>query len=167
MNFIEYDLLFESRNQLIGEITELEDKALNHKPVPDIWSIAQICHHLYLSEQAITEAIARGIRDRDYKNIIQKNIYLISDMKKKFKSPDIVLPSQKPFEISKIIDLLAESRDQLLQVLYEMDKDIVLNKKKAKHPMFGDLSLDQWIELLSIHEQRHTKQIQDIKFNIM
>ncbi|MBK5500380.1 DinB family protein [Peribacillus sp. TH14] len=82
MNFIEYDLLFESRNQLIEEITELEDKTLNHKPVPDIWSIAQICHHLYLSEQAITEAIARGIRDKDYKNIIQKNIYLISDMKK-------------------------------------------------------------------------------------
>lgn len=54
-----------------------------------------------------------------------------------------------------------------MQVLYEMDKEIVLNKKKAKHPMFGDLSLDQWIELLSLHEQRHTKQIQDIKFNIM
>ncbi|MBK5500379.1 DinB family protein [Peribacillus sp. TH14] len=79
----------------------------------------------------------------------------------------MVLPSQKPFQLSKIIDLLAESRDQLLQVLYEMDKDIVLTKKKAKHPMFGDLSLDQWIELLSLHEQRHTKQIQDFKFNIM
>ncbi|MGE7765063.1 DinB family protein [Peribacillus sp. NPDC096540] len=167
MNFIEYDLLFESRNQLIEEITELEDKTLNQKPVPEIWSIAQICHHLHLSEQVITEAITSGIRDRDYKNIIQKNIYLVADMKKKFKSPDIVLPSLKPFLLSKIIDLLAESRDQLLQVLYEMDEDIVLNRKKAKHPMFGDLSLDQWIELLSLHEQRHTKQIQDIKFNIM
>ncbi|MFD6443136.1 DinB family protein, partial [Peribacillus sp. NPDC060186] len=77
------------------------------------------------------------------------------------------LPSQKPFQLSTIMDLLAESRDQLFQVLYEMDKDMNLKRKKAKHPMFGDLSLDQWIELLILHEQRHTKQIQDIKFTIM
>ena len=163
MNFIEYDLLFESRNQLIEEITELEDKTLNHKPVPDIWSIAQICHHLYLTEQVFTEAIANGIRERDFNNIIQKNIYLVTNRTKKFVSPDIVSPSSIPFQLSGLMDFLAESRDRLLQVLYDMDSDILLNRKKAKHPLFGDLSLDQWIELLSLHEQRHIKQIQEIK----
>ncbi|MCK1991923.1 DinB family protein [Peribacillus muralis] len=163
MDFIEYDLLFESRNQLIGEISELDDKTLDHRPAPDVWSIAQICHHLYLTEQVFTDVIAHGIRERDYTNIIQKNIYLVSDRTKKFASPDSLSPSSSPFPLSNIMDLLAESRDRLFQVLYEMDADTRLDKKKAKHPLFGDLSLDQWIELLSLHEQRHIKQIQEIK----
>ncbi|MGE7686200.1 DinB family protein [Peribacillus simplex] len=163
MNYIEYDLLFESRNQLIEEITELDEKMLHHRPAPEVWSIAQICHHLYLTEQVFTEAIANGIRERDFNNIIQKNIYLVTNRTKKFLSPDIVSPSSIPFQLSGLMDFLAESRDRLLQVLYDMDSDILLNRKKAKHPLFGDLSLDQWIELLSLHEQRHIKQIQEIK----
>ncbi|MFE5426626.1 DinB family protein [Peribacillus simplex] len=163
MNYIEYDLLFESRKQLIEEITELDEKMLQHKPAPEVWGIAQICHHLYLTEQVFIEAIANGIRERDFNNIIQKNIYLVTNRKKKFVSPDIFSPSSTPFQLSSLMDLLGESRDRLLQVLYDMDSDILLNRKKAKHPLFGDLSLDQWIELLSLHEQRHIKQIQEIK----
>ncbi|WHX90166.1 DinB family protein [Peribacillus simplex] len=163
MNYIEYDLLFESRKQLIEEIMELDEKMLHHRPAPEVWGIAQICHHLYLTEQVFTEAIANGIRERDFNNIIQKNIYLVTNRKKKFVSPDIVSPSSTPFQLSSLMDLLGKSRDRLLQVLYDMDSDILLNRKKAKHPLFGDLSLDQWIELLSLHEQRHIKQIQEIK----
>ncbi|WP_340371878.1 DinB family protein [Peribacillus sp. FSL E2-0218] len=167
MNFIEYDLLFESRNQLIGEISDLDEKALHHRPAPGVWSIAQICHHLYLTEQVFTDVIANGIRERDFTNIIQKNIYLVSDRTKKFASPASLSPSSNPFQLTNIMDLLAESRDRLFQVLYEMDEDTSLSKKKAKHPLFGDLSLDQWIELLSLHEQRHTKQIQEIKHSLL
>ncbi|MGE7905057.1 DinB family protein [Peribacillus sp. NPDC094092] len=167
MNYIEYDLLFESRKQLIEEITELDENMLHHKPAPEVWGIAQICHHLYLTEQVFTEAIENGIRERDFNNIIQKNIYLVTNRKKKFVSPDIVSPSSTPFQLSGLMDLLGESRDRLLQVLYDMDSDILLNRKKAKHPLFGDLSLDQWIELLSLHEQRHIKQIQEIKSSLI
>ncbi|MDO7487822.1 DinB family protein [Peribacillus sp. NPDC096622] len=163
MNYIEYDLLFESRKQLIEEITELDEKMLHHKPVPEVWNIAQICHHLYLTEQVFTEVIANGIRERDFNNIIQKNIYFVTDRTRKYSSPEVITPSSTPFQLSGLMDLLAESRDRLLQVLYDMDSDILLNRKKAKHPLFGDLSLDQWIELLSLHEQRHIKQIQEIK----
>ncbi|MGG4265561.1 DinB family protein [Peribacillus simplex] len=166
MNFIEYDLLFESRNQLIEEIMDVDENMLHLKPVPKEWNIAQICHHLYLTEQVFTEAIANGLRERDFNNIIQKNIYFVTDRTKKFTSPDSLSPSTNRFQLSTLIDLLGESRDRLLQVLYDMDTDTILNRKKAKHPLFGDLSLDQWIELLSLHEQRHIKQIQDIKSSI-
>lgn len=77
MNYIEYDLLFESRNQLIEEITELDETMLHHRPASEVWSIAQICHHLYLTEQVFTEAIANGIRERDFNNIIQKTFTLL------------------------------------------------------------------------------------------
>ena len=31
------------------------------------------------------------------------------------------------------------------------------------HPALGELSLDQWIELIYLHEQRHISQIKEIK----
>ena len=163
MDALGYDLLFETRMELIEEITGLPDMIVNYQAAPNKWSIAQICHHLYLSERVFTRAIETGMQDRDYHHIIQKNIYLISDRSKKFRAPNMVLPSEEDFRLTALIDLLGQSRDHLLQLLYEKDPDILLNKKKAKHPLFGDLALDQWIELLSLHEQRHIGQIKDAK----
>ena len=163
MDAIEYDLLFETRLELIEEMEGLSDRIINYQPAPNKWSIAQICHHLYLSERIFTRAIITGMQERDYNHIIKKNIYLISDRSKKFRAPDMVLPSEEDFQLTTLIDLLGQSRDHLLQVLYEKDPDVLLNKKKAKHPLFGDLALDQWVELLSLHEQRHIKQIRDAK----
>lgn len=31
------------------------------------------------------------------------------------------------------------------------------------HPALGELFLDQWIELIYLHEQRHIEQIKEIK----
>ncbi|MFP3381210.1 DinB family protein, partial [Bacillus sp. SIMBA_069] len=63
---------------------DLDENMLNHRPVPEVWNIAQICHHLYLTEQVFTEAIAYGLRERDFNNIIQKNIYFVTDRTRKF-----------------------------------------------------------------------------------
>jgi hypothetical protein len=160
---MEFNLLFESRYQLIEEVTDIDDKTFNHRPSPDTWSIAQICHHLYLTECLFTEAIANGLKDKSYKNIIQKNIYLVSDMTKKFKSPEMAIPSKEHFAMKEISNLLFESRNRLLDIIFDMDNRSVLYRKKARHPMFGDLSLVQWIDLLSLHEQRHIVQIQGVK----
>lgn len=31
------------------------------------------------------------------------------------------------------------------------------------HPALGELLLDQWIELIYLHEQRHIEQIKEVK----
>jgi hypothetical protein len=62
-----------------------------------------------------------------------------------------------------MLNLLTKSRENLLNVLRSIDDKSILSKKAAKHPAFGELSLEQWIELLYIHEQRHIEQIKDIK----
>lgn len=49
--------LDETRKSLIREITSLNYTQFNRRADIDSWSIAQICHHLVLGEQATIKAI--------------------------------------------------------------------------------------------------------------
>ncbi|MBT2716581.1 DinB family protein [Bacillus sp. ISL-57] len=158
-----FDLLLESTNQLVEEVKALNYEQLNAKPALDKWSISQICHHLYLSESLFSKSIENGLKDKDYESVAHKPIQLVSDRTKKFESPEIAKPTEEPFDVENMLNLLTKSRQNLLNVLRAIDDKSILSKKAAKHPAFSELSLEQWIELLYIHEQRHIEQIKDIK----
>lgn len=161
MNFL--DLLLESNNQLVDEVKALNYEHLNAKPAQDKWSISQICHHLYLSENLFAKAIENGLKDKDYESVPHKPIHMVSDRTKKFQSPENAKPTEEPFDVENMLDLLTKSRRNLLNALRAIDDKTILSKKAEKHPVFGELSLEQWIELLYLHEQRHIEQIKDIK----
>ena len=158
MNKFVQDKLGETRNHLVNEITLLNDVQFNSKPDKDKWSIAQVCHHLVLVEEATMKAIAWGLNANEATQQERKNVELILDRTKKLKAPKIVEPAAESFEIQQIIDLLNDSREKM------MTKDVsILAEKSVRHPAFGDLPLDQWVELIYLHEQRHIEQIKEIK----
>jgi hypothetical protein len=159
------DLLLESSKQLISEVKKLNDEEINEKPAPDKWSIAQICHHLYLSEDLFTKSIVNGLNGKEYESVSHKPIHLASDRSQKFESPEIAKPSEDPLNVEIILKFLSQSRENLLNVLRTIDDRSILSKRAANHPAFGELSLEQWIELLYLHEQRHIEQIKDIKLS--
>ena len=112
MNKLVSDNLPETRNNLVKEITILSDTELNSKPDMDMWSIAQVCHHLVLVEKASIKAIAWGLKADLITPIERKNVhFIILDWTKKIKAPKIVEPDVAPFEVPQIIDLLNDSRE--------------------------------------------------------
>jgi len=166
MNTLSNNMLIETRNHLLNEINLLSYDEFNKKPNSDEWSIAQVCHHLYLVESKFTQAIEYGLKKIDGHETERKNIHVVSDKTVKLIAPDMVKPDIKPFEVQGIIGLLSNSRNSLMTVLSKVEDPSVLREKSVKHPFFGELPLDQWIELVSIHEQRHIEQIKDIKLRI-
>lgn len=160
-----FDLLSETRKQLIKEISSLTGEQFNEKPALDKWSIAQICHHLYIVEGLFTKAIKKGLKSESHDNLERKNIHIITDRMQKFKSPEIAEPSEEQFDVQTMLKLLNESRYHFLNLLHEMENHSILSKKAAKHPVFGELPLEQWIDLLYLHEQRHIEQIKYIKLS--
>ena len=165
MDKIVTDNLFETRNNLVKELTSLSDAQFNSMPDMDTWSIAQVCHHLVLVEEASIKAIAWGLKDSTKKE--QKPIQLILlDRTKKFRAPAIVEPNVEPFEVQQIIDLLSDSRKKLITFLNTVEDKSILAEKSMKHPALGELPLDQWIEQIYLHEQRHIEQIKEIKMTI-
>lgn len=156
--------LVETRKQLLTEITLLSFVDFNQKPDDaNTWNVAQVCHHLFLVENSFAKAIKWGLKQSEGKRIEPKPIYLISDQTKKFNAPEMVIPSTEPFEVNEIIQLLNESRKIFMDVLSKIEDTSILAGKSAKHPLFGELPLNQWIELLYLHEQRHIEQIKGIK----
>ncbi|RDU38036.1 PadR family transcriptional regulator [Neobacillus piezotolerans] len=157
------DQLYETRSNLIHEITSLSNTQFNDRLGMDMWSIAQVCHHLVLVEQATIKAIAWGLKQVDNTQTERKNVHLMLDRTKKFKAPQLVEPSADPFAVQTMIDLLNESRENLLTFLSKIEDQSILEEKSFKHPALGDLPLDQWIDQIYLHEQRHTEQIKEMK----
>ena len=163
MNSLIHHQMLETRNSLIREFELLSYDAFNYRPENNRWSIAQVCHHLVLVERATVKAIKWGLSQNRDSNIERKNVQHILDRTKKLQAPEIVEPESAPFEKQQIIELLAESRNELINTLSSIDQPTILQTKSVNHPAFGDLPLDQWIEAVYLHEQRHMEQIREIK----
>ncbi len=164
MNKLVNDNLYETRNNLVKAITLLNDGQFNSKPDMNKWSIAQVCHHLVLVEEATIKAIAWGLKEKSSTPKERKNVHLILlDRTKKIKAPKIVEPDVEPFKVLKIIDLLNNTRGELMNFLGAIEDKSILTKKSVNHPALGELSLDQWIEQIYLHEQRHIEQIKEVK----
>lgn len=160
------DNLYETRNNLIEEIASLSYAQFNNQPSMNKWSIAQVCHHLVLVEKASIKVIAWGLKEIDRSQKERKKVQLILDRTKKIQAPKIVEPDGEPFEVQQIIDLLSDSRKKLMTFLSTIEDTSILTEKSVNHPAFGELPLDQWIELIYLHEQRHIEQIKEIKLFI-
>lgn len=164
MNKFVDDNLHETRNNLVKEITLLSDAQFNSMPSMNKWSIAQVCHHLVLVEEASIKAIAWGLKETDSVPKERKNVHnIMLNRTKKIKAPKIVEPDVKPFEVQQIIGLLNQSRKKLLTFLSTIEDKSILAKKSVMHPALGELPLDQWIEQIYLHEQRHIEQINELK----
>lgn len=164
MNQIVNDNLSETRNNLVQEITVLSDVQVNSKPDLNTWSIAQVCHHLVLVEESTIKAIEWGLKENSSIQGERKKIeHIILDRSKKLRAPKIVEPDEKPFKVQQIIDLLNDSRKKLLTFLSTIEDKSILAEKSMKHPALGEITLDQWIEQIYLHEQRHIEQIKEIK----
>jgi hypothetical protein len=153
-----------TRENLFRSISTLSASQINVKPTLDSWSVSQVCHHLYLTEVLFTKAISRGLQSNIDVTTERKPIELVLDKTKSFESPDIAKPLDGFFSDYQEIDKsLLKSRAVLNDLLENIDDISILTRRSYKHPIFNELLLEQWIELLDLHEQRHIEQINRIK----
>jgi hypothetical protein len=166
MNQIEFENLVETRKKLLDEITSLSYEELNEKPKVKSWSVAQVYHHLSLVENLFAKAIRYGLKQTDVQRMKPKPIHRVSDRTMKLNAPEMSIPGEVPLDALQIIELLNESRTKLLDVINRITDTSILTERSAKHPLFGELPLNQWVDLVYLHEQRHIEQIKEIKLLI-
>jgi hypothetical protein len=163
MEIINYNELYSTRTKLVEEISSIHYEEFNRKRDLETWSIAQVCHHLYLTETAFTGAVIYGLKKEEVSKTEQKKFASILDRTQKINAPDIVTPSNGPFELQQILDLISQSRNKLNSLLDTIKDPSILLNRSTRHPVFGNLALNQWIDLIYLHEQRHIEQIKELK----
>ncbi|MDQ6595655.1 DinB family protein [Bacillus salipaludis] len=152
-----------TRNGLVDEIKSLTYEEFNHKHVKEKWSVAEVCHHLVLLERRTAKLIHHLVTKPEINKAESKPIQHATDRSTKYIAPEIVQPSGEPFEVQQMLEMLNDARNKLLKVLDSLEDQSILAERSAAHPVFGELPLTQWVELIYLHELRHIEQIKEIK----
>jgi hypothetical protein len=131
---------------------------------PDGWSVAQILEHLVIVERRITALVARLIgesKDAPAAPVASTGFdrARVLDRTAKIKSR-----SAEPTGTVSIEDsfrALDAARDELKRTV-SADHTINFATITAPHPVFGTLTLYEWVDFVGSHMQRHAAQIREL-----
>ncbi|TXK80679.1 DinB family protein [Paenibacillus sp. N3.4] len=152
-----------TRDELLRTLNGLSGDQLNKQMDPYSWSIGQVCQHLSKTEELYVLAIKKGLKSNEDSFIEKKPLDSLFDRSNKLEAPDIAKPTDEILEHQEIIEKLKNSRETLYEILNTIEDPSVLSRRHFIHPVFKEMLLIEWIESLYLHEQRHIKQINDIK----
>lgn len=156
-----------SRKEVLSTIENLSDKMINVNISETTWSIGQVLDHLNKTEIKITNSIHQLISQSEQETITDKPLTKTLDRSIKILASAAITPSTQEFTKQEVVSALLHSRQQLLRLIDTIPPELDLKKRGFKHPVFGVLSLKQWIEFIGYHEKRHAAQITEIKETIM
>lgn len=155
-----------TRTAILSEIEMLTDTEVNTKPRRDKWSIIQILHHLHLVEQSVTSALLYGLHKNERNPVPHKDLQIMLDRTAKREAPQHMEPTETLMKKQQMIQLLRNSSEALVNALHTVVNEKDLIEKSLRHPVFHDLNLYQWIQVLDLHEQRHLTQLKEAKYSI-
>lgn len=150
------------RKEVFSSIDHLSDEQLNQVVHKDQWSIIQVLDHLFLMEKSVAHIISDQLTNGIDKITSDKPIQLTTDRTTKVNAPSFVIPSNEFITLDEMKNKLTASRESLLEVINSADSSL-FKKRSYRHPVFGNLSLYQWISFVGLHEKRHLAQINELK----
>ncbi|PID01855.1 hypothetical protein CSV67_12345 [Sporosarcina sp. P2] len=151
-----------ARKELLAQVEDLSDEIINQKPTENKWSIKQIVQHLYLMEGSVAKTIQTRLADDDQNITTEKPIQLTVDRSKKVDAPDFVKPTSDFSTLHDLKSKLSATHSALDDIAENATED-QLAVKSYPHPVFGEMSLTQWIPFVGYHELRHIEQIKEVK----
>lgn len=155
-----------ARKDLLASVDRLTDEQLNAEVENGRWTVAQVLEHLYLIELAVTAQVEKTLADESGEPAGKKKpLERTLDRTYRVEAPTRLEPSKEFMSHEAVIGRLAESRERLLTVINGTDEPVLL-ERSAKHPVFGTMDLQQWIEFVGLHERRHLQQIEELKAKV-
>jgi uncharacterized damage-inducible protein DinB len=161
-----HERLNSTRSHLLSVLEGLNDDQLNWKPDHSTWSIAQVVQHISMVEGAVSKAIVLGLAQES--NFAPKEVPLervLLDRSKKVNAPENLRPSTERKTKAQLEEMLRESHEKFVSAFSGAQDTALLGKTSPPilHPVFGQMSTEQWIESALLHEGRHIEQIEELK----
>ncbi len=163
-----------ARAELIFHLDALSGEIFCKKPADGSWSLAQICDHLYLSQyrfSRIFPAILRGKFGFDQQGKFETDYQTIEQSYqsgKTVQNPPDVTPHEKDpqtgefpedFSIPGMKERLQTSLD-LFQKNAQNGNDLDFTTRGLNHPIFGPVSVADFIWILILHEKMHIRKFE-------
>ncbi|KGP91167.1 hypothetical protein N780_07970 [Pontibacillus chungwhensis BH030062] len=152
--------LEEKRQQVLDYLNSLSDEQASQKPDENTWSVLEVAEHLYLMEGFIIQKIDKTIRGGERVETTKKPIHHTPDRSHKVDAPEGLKPKGDFKTIQDALEGLKRSREATLFLLHNKEEDTLQNYS-FPHPVFGEMSLEQWAEFIGWHEIRHLEQMKE------
>jgi hypothetical protein len=156
------------RAELLAAVHEVPESGRDLKLEPSAWSVTEILEHLYRVETGIVRLVKRGVEralanggaleQEDGSLLGSLDEFRLTERSYVAAAPEAVMPRGE-LSAAAAITALANSRRALLDAASAAG-GLALGAITYPHPMFGALTLYQWILFVGQHELRHARQIQ-------
>lgn len=162
------------RRRLVALVEGLPQSAADWRPGPDDWSIGEVAHHVILAEESMRTAVERSVA----RHAAGKRFEPMPDAERALpfaelaarrgtpataplKHPEIVTPTRGRAVGDLVLEL--ERGAAVSRAVFEaLDPDL-LRRLTCPHPLFGVLTLYQWVELIGSHDRTHADQIARVR----
>jgi hypothetical protein len=152
------------RAALIAATDGQPAEILDQKASTDSWSPAEILEHIAIVETNVARLLAKRLMRAkeaglDKETSIEPVSAPLEDafLTQKIDAPDNVRPTST-VPAATALERLQTSHQELLELLETAD-GYDLTKVMARHQIFGELNMYEWLIFLAKHEQRHVVQL--------
>jgi DinB superfamily len=154
--------LEESRERLLRITRGLSREQLQHKPVPERWSIGEILEHVIFVEGRILAGIERALqKPRTVPPALEDEALLerAIDRRQRLQGPEAVAPSGR-WPQEKLLSQFEAARKCSIEFANTTTAE--LRQHSYRHPFFGELDCYQWLLLIPSHCERHRLQAEEV-----
>ncbi len=160
-------------NQLevaLGETLELlssfTEKEMNTVPFQGSWTAAQVCRHLYKSENGIDELLHATAQpaDRNPEERVAEFHDIFLNLEIKMKSPDFILPEEKHYEKNELESPLQDAKHKMIIAAHTANLAEVPQLPEG-HPLQGATKLEL-LHFVTYHTIRHNHQLKNIRAKV-
>lgn len=159
--------LSDTRGRLLAEVADLGEDDLGRAPASGAWSVAQVLEHLAVMEGRLVphfRRMAAGTASGTVSLLDRVRCLpprLAAWRGIRVRAPRVVAPGT-PGPKQALLERLASSRRDLLAFIEET-RGRDLSPLRLVHPALGGLNLYGWWEVIGYHEERHRRQIEEIR----
>lgn len=152
-----------TRDKFINALAAFTQEQFNTVPFKGSWTAGQVAEHVYKSVAGVPHLLsAEGIpADRDPAQNVDGIRRMFLDFSTKLQSPDFILPSEEPKDLVALTASLTGALNAIIDTAKDQDLNLII--KDFEFPGSGPLSRVELLNFISVHTQRHTHQLQEIR----
>jgi hypothetical protein len=147
----------------VSLLEDYPEETFNTKPETGGWSGAQAGRHLYLSEKDMAQLLATAApaTDRNPEERAAEFESILLDFDRKMDAPPFLVPEEKRYDKSELIQSLEHLIDPILEAVRNNDLTQVPDLGEG-HPLNGSTKLEL-VHFAVYHTIRHNRQIEKLK----